>query len=88
MLRAYPLILTCLFLSLASQVEAADTPPASQTRASSAPSPQDLESIFAMAEQGDAGSQNYLGFLYATGQSVAKDEKAAFNWFKKAADKG
>lgn len=91
MLRAYPLILTCLFLSFASQAEAAEAqpaPPASQTRASSTPSPQDLESIFTMAEQGDAGSQNYLGFLYATGQTVAKDEKAAFIWFKKAADKG
>lgn len=88
MLRTYFLILICLFLSLGSQVEAEDAHPAPQARAPSTPSSQDLESIFAMADQGDAGSQNYLGFLYATGQTVAKDEKAAFGWFQKAASQG
>lgn len=87
MQRAYVLILTCLFLSLGSQVQAEDVQ-AQQARAPSAPSPQDLESIFAMADRGDAGSQNYLGFLYATGQSVTKNEKAAFDWFQKAANQG
>jgi hypothetical protein len=88
MLRAYLLILTCLFLSIGSQVEAENAHPASLARASSAPFPQDLEAIFAMAGQGDAGAQNYLGFLYATGQSVTKDEKTAFGWFHKAAGQG
>lgn len=87
-MRVYPLILTCLFLSFGSQADAADAPPVQQARVSSAPSEQDLEVIFAMAGQGDAGYQNYLGFLYATGQAVAKDEKAASGWFQKAADQG
>lgn len=88
MLRVFPLILACLFLFPGSRAEAAENHPASQARAPSALSPQDLETIFAMADRGDAGSQNYLGFLYATGQSVAKDEKTAFAWFQKAADQG
>lgn len=88
MLRVYPLILICLFLFLGNPAVATDTYPAPQTRAFSAPSQQDLEAIFTMAEQGDAGSQNYLGFLHATGQNVAKDEKVAFSWFQKAADQG
>jgi len=86
MLRAYLLIFSCLFLSLVGQLAAADNPAAPNK--SSAPSPQDLEAVFVMADQGDASSQNYLGFLYATGQTVAKDEKAAFGWFHKAADQG
>jgi len=86
MLRAYLLIFSCLFLSFVSQLAAADNPAAPNK--SSAPSPQDLEAVFVMADQGDASSQNYLGFLYATGQTVAKDEKAAFGWFHKAADQG
>lgn len=89
MLHAYPLILICLFLSLGSPVEAEEVHPASQQiRAPSVSSPQDLESIFAMADQGDAGSQNYLGFLYATGQNVTKNEKTAFGWFQMAANQG
>jgi hypothetical protein len=88
MLRAYPFILACLFLFPGSQVKAAAPLPAPQARTSSVTSPQDLEAIFAMADQGDAGAQNYLGFLYATGQTVTKDEKTAFGWFQKAADQG
>lgn len=88
MSRYYFLILTCLFWFPGSQVEAADTHPASPAHTASAPSAQEVETIFTMADQGDAGSQNYLGFLYATGQTVAKDEKKAFGWFKKAADQG
>lgn len=86
MLRVYLSILAGLFLFPGSQVEAADIPPAPQARPSSVTSSQDLEAIYVMADQGDAGSQNYLGFLYATGQAVAKDEKTAFSWFQKAAD--
>ena len=88
MLRVFPLILACLFLFPGNRAEAAENHPANQVRAPSTLSPQDLETIFAMADRGDAGSQNYLGFLYATGQSVAKNEKTAFGWFQKAADQG
>ncbi len=86
MLRAYLLIFSCLFLFLGSQAQAADS--ATTSHATSAPPPKDLEAIFVMADQGDAASQNYLGFLYATGQTVPKDEKAAFTWFQKASNQG
>ncbi len=85
--RIYPFILTFLFLFLGSQATAADTL-AVQAQASLVLSSQELKAILAMADQGDAVSQNYLGFLYATGQTVTKDEKTAFDWFRKAADQG
>jgi hypothetical protein len=40
------------------------------------------------AEQGDAEAQNNLGVLYASGRGVAKDDKQAAFWFRKAADQG
>jgi hypothetical protein len=40
------------------------------------------------AEQGDAGSQNMLGMLYAEGKGVPKDMTQAVNWFQKAAAQG
>ena len=40
------------------------------------------------AEQGDAGAQTYLGWLYASGQGVPQDYAQAVAWFRKAADQG
>ena len=37
------------------------------------------------AEQGDASAQYNLGYAYATGKGVAKDEVEAVNWFRKSA---
>lgn len=36
------------------------------------------------AEQGNADSQNTLGFLYMTGNGVAQDEAEAEKWFRMA----
>lgn len=83
MLRTCLIILGCTLTILTHTASAAVA-----GAAATAASHQDLESILVMADQGDAGSQNYLGFLYATGQAVAKDEKLAFNWFRKAAAQG
>ncbi len=41
-----------------------------------------------LAEQGDAGAQNNLGYLYANGQGVPQDYKQAMRWYTKAADQG
>ncbi|MGU9956133.1 MAG: tetratricopeptide repeat protein [Arenicellales bacterium WSBS_2016_MAG_OTU3] len=40
------------------------------------------------AEQGDAGAQFSLGWMYASGQGVTQDYKAAVQWFSKAAQQG
>ena len=40
------------------------------------------------AEQGDAKAQNNLGVMYANGEGVARDDKQAAFWFRKAAEQG
>ena len=40
------------------------------------------------AEQGNALAQNKLGFSYAQGQGVAKDEALAVTWYRKGAEQG
>ena len=39
-----------------------------------------------LAEQGDAEAQYNLGIMYANGQDVPRDCKAAVMWYRKAAD--
>ena len=41
-----------------------------------------------LAEQGDANAQTFLGFMYANGRGVAKDEAQAIVWYRKAAEQG
>jgi TPR repeat protein len=40
------------------------------------------------ADQGDAVAQFNLGYMYAYGRGVAKDEAEAVKWYRKAADQG
>ena len=40
------------------------------------------------AEQGDAGAQCELGYLYEEGQGMPKDYAKAAEWFGKAAEQG
>ncbi len=40
------------------------------------------------AEEGNASAQAMLGYLYSTGQGVAKDPPEAAKWYRKAADQG
>lgn len=42
----------------------------------------------AAAEAGDADAQLQVGFAYATGNGVEKDEKKGFEWYMKAAGQG
>ena len=39
-------------------------------------------------EQGHAGGQSNLGFMYATGRGVAQDDGEAVTWFRRAAEQG
>lgn len=41
-----------------------------------------------LAEQGDALAQSYLSSIYSNGEGVAKSDKQAFYWQKKAAEQG
>src|SRR5215831_20986620 len=40
------------------------------------------------ADEGNADAQSRLGFLYANGRGVPRDDAAAVNWYRKAADQG
>ncbi len=40
------------------------------------------------AEKGNARAQNHLGWMYSTGNGVAKDAVVAVAWFRKAAEQG
>ena len=42
----------------------------------------------AKAEKGDSEAQSLLGFIYANGKGVLKDDKEAGRWFRKAAEQG
>ena len=41
-----------------------------------------------LADQGRAGAQYFLGFMYGTGQGVLKNESESLKWHRKAADQG
>jgi len=47
-----------------------------------------LQQLRNRAEQGDAGAQSHLGWMYVEGKGVHKDMVAAVNWFRKAAEQG
>ena len=53
-----------------------------------AAAPKSLQEIKAKAEKGDATAQFNLGAMYYYGLVVAKDEKEAAKWFRKAAEQG
>ena len=46
----------------------------------------DVAALKRAAENGDEGAQLVLGALLASGDGVQRDEKAALDWFEKAAD--
>jgi hypothetical protein len=54
----------------------------------SASTPESLEGLRRLAEQGDAAAQFALGALYATGDKVKQDYTEAAHWFSLAADQG
>ena len=41
-----------------------------------------------LAEQGDAGIQNFVGAMYNKGQGVPQDDKTAVKWYRLAAEQG
>ena len=40
------------------------------------------------ADQGDAGAQSNIGWLYENGKGLAQDDVEATRWYRKAADQG
>ena len=48
----------------------------------------ETKALIETAEKGDADAQVNLGWMYANGQGVTKDEVEAVKWFRKAADQG
>lgn len=48
----------------------------------------EIEDILAKAKEGDILAQEEAGEMYATGKGVAKDPKAAAEWYAKAAEQG
>ncbi|MGO2136107.1 MAG: tetratricopeptide repeat protein, partial [Marinobacter sp.] len=44
-----------------------------------------LQEFRPLAEQGHAGAQYILGFMYTTGQGVPQDYAEAVTWYRKAA---
>jgi TPR repeat protein len=40
------------------------------------------------AEQGDAGAQLNLGYMYSNGYGVPQDHKEAIKWYRRAAEQG
>jgi TPR repeat protein len=47
-----------------------------------------IKEFSALAQQGNADAQVYLGKMYMKGQGVAKDPSQAMNWYKTAAEQG
>ena len=52
------------------------------------PLPEDIPSLKALAEEGDARAQNSLGWNYVYGQGVEMDNREGIKWYLKAAEQG
>ncbi len=49
---------------------------------------QDIKILLSRAQQGDTVSQYHLGYAYAHGEIVVKDDREAMRWYRKAAEGG
>ena len=67
---------------LSPQPAAAQVPPAAEALASA------VAKLKREAEQGNAVAQGNLGFMYANGRGVAKDDAEAVKWYRLAAEQG
>ena len=47
-----------------------------------------LDAVRQAADQGDANAQFNLGFMYANGEGVPKDDAEAARWYRMAANQG
>jgi TPR repeat protein len=47
-----------------------------------------LRELQPLIDAGDPFAQNVLGVMYAKGQGVAKDDRLAVEWYRKAAEQG
>ena len=65
---------------------AAQDPPTASCAAIDVLSP--LEDLVRCAEQGNAGAQSSLGWIYANGEGVPEDDAEAARWYRLAAEQG
>ena len=49
---------------------------------------QNIDSLTNLANKGNAGAQNKLGYIYFSGKGIQKDLNKAFYWYKKSAKQG
>jgi TPR repeat protein len=78
-----PAALISIYLLLASfHAAGLASRPSAQSNA------QDIAQLQSQADAGDTSAQMKLGRAYLNGDGVAKDEAAAFKWYKKAAEQG
>jgi len=69
------------------KAESAVAPAPIAEKAESKPTlPAEIQALVDKANAGDAWSMGELGDVYREGRNIAKDEKLAFEWYKKAAD--
>ena len=52
------------------------------------PLPKDTPSLKALAEEGDAKAEYWLGYNYSIGFGTPKDSEEALKWYRKAAEQG
>ena len=52
------------------------------------PAQDDLDTLHQAAEQGEVAAQFSLGFMYASGEGVPKDDAEAVQWYRLAAEQG
>ncbi len=69
------ILLSIVVLSLPAVAEVSDEDP-------------QITGLLADAQEGSAGAQYLLGFMYAEGQGIDKDFKEAVKWYTKAANQG
>ncbi len=48
----------------------------------------EFDEMKALADQGDAMAQLYLGSMYDNGEGVPENDAEAVKWYRKAADQG
>ena len=71
-----------------TSVAAPTATPSSPTTESIKPTTPSGAIIFEKANAGDTNAQFKLGFMYANGQDVPKDDIEAVRWYRRAADQG
>ena len=82
------LILLATLLGCGKKLEQEPATSRAKEKVALTPAQAEEKALIETAEKGDADAQVNLGWMYANGQGVTKDEVEAVKWFRKAADQG